>query len=73
MCARRSRPPARGRPLRALRGFRRARGAAGLAVGDTADLVAVQGRNPSEAVLEHHKRELVVKNGRVVARDGLPV
>jgi len=45
----------------------------GLGVGDTADLVAVHGRNPSEAVLEHHKRKLVVKNGRVVARDGLLV
>lgn len=42
----------------------------GLAVGDTADLVALKGRNPSEAVLEHHARPLVVKRGRVVARDG---
>lgn len=42
----------------------------GLAVGDNADLVALKGRNPSEAVLEHHKRKLVVKNGRIVARDG---
>lgn len=42
----------------------------GLAVGDTADLVALIGRNPSEAVLEHHKRKLVVRNGRIVARDG---
>ncbi|GAA1686549.1 amidohydrolase family protein [Glycomyces endophyticus] len=42
----------------------------GLAVGDTADLVVVQGRNPSEAVLDHHARTLVVKGGRVVAREG---
>ncbi|GAA2293493.1 amidohydrolase family protein [Glycomyces scopariae] len=42
----------------------------GLAVGDTADLVALKGRNPSEAVLEHHPRPLVVKNGRITARDG---
>ncbi|THV32141.1 amidohydrolase [Glycomyces paridis] len=42
----------------------------GLAVGDRADLVAVAGRNPSEAVLEHHERSLVVKDGRIVARDG---
>jgi cytosine deaminase len=42
----------------------------GLAVGDTADLVAVAGRNPSEAVLEHHRRKLVVKHGRIVAREG---
>ncbi|NUQ90727.1 MAG: amidohydrolase family protein [Glycomyces artemisiae] len=42
----------------------------GLAVGDTADLVAVPGRTPSEAVLEHRPRTLVVKNGRVVARNG---
>ncbi|MEU5874986.1 amidohydrolase [Glycomyces sp. NPDC047369] len=42
----------------------------GLAVGDTADLVAVPGRTPSEAVLEHRARTLVVKNGRIVARNG---
>ncbi|WP_030155467.1 amidohydrolase [Glycomyces sp. NRRL B-16210] len=42
----------------------------GLAVGDAADLVAVAGRNPSEAVLEHPERRLVVKNGRIVAREG---
>ncbi|WP_335986225.1 amidohydrolase [Glycomyces sp. MUSA5-2] len=42
----------------------------GLAVGDTADLVAVPGRTPSEAVLEHRPRTLVVKSGRVVARNG---
>lgn len=45
----------------------------GLAAGDNADLVALVGRNPAEAVLEHHKRKLVVKNGRVVARDGILV
>ncbi len=42
----------------------------GLAVGDAADLVLVDSRNLAEAVVLAPPRKLVVKRGRVVARDG---
>lgn len=41
----------------------------GLSVGDRADFVAVRGRNVAEVVAVRPPRSLVVKNGRVVARD----
>ena len=42
----------------------------GLAVGRDADLVLVQARNVPEAVVLCPPRQLVVKRGKVVARDG---
>lgn len=42
----------------------------GLAVGNDADLVLVQARNVPETVVLCPPRQLVVKRGRVVARDG---
>lgn len=42
----------------------------GLAVGDHADFVAVPGRNVAEVVALRPTRSVVVKAGRVVARDG---
>jgi cytosine deaminase len=42
----------------------------GLAVGCRADLVLVDARTPAEAVVARPPRELVVRNGRVVARSG---
>lgn len=42
----------------------------GLAVGDRADFVAVPGRNAAEVVALRPTRSLVVKDGRVVAREG---
>jgi cytosine/adenosine deaminase-related metal-dependent hydrolase len=42
----------------------------GLEVGNVADLVLVEGRNISEAVVTTPPRKLVVKRGRIVARDG---
>jgi cytosine/adenosine deaminase-related metal-dependent hydrolase len=42
----------------------------GLAVGCRADLVVVRGESLAEAVVSHPARQLVVKRGRVVARDG---
>lgn len=42
----------------------------GLAVGCRADLVLVDARTPAEAVVARPRRDLVVKNGRVVARSG---
>ena len=42
----------------------------GLAVGAFADLVVVAGRNVTEAVVTLPPRKLVLKRGRVVARDG---
>lgn len=42
----------------------------GLAVGDRADFVAIPGRNVAEVVALRPTRSLVVKAGRVVARDG---
>ena len=42
----------------------------GLAVGGDADLVLVEARNVPEAVVLRPPRQLVVKRGRVVARDG---
>jgi cytosine/adenosine deaminase-related metal-dependent hydrolase len=42
----------------------------GLAVGDHADLVLVEARNLPEAVVLCPPRKLVLKRGRVVARDG---
>ncbi|GAA4080636.1 amidohydrolase [Nonomuraea soli] len=43
---------------------------AGFAVGDAGDFVAVDTRNPAEAVCVRPVRSLVVKGGRVVAREG---
>ena len=42
----------------------------GVAVGNDADLVLVQARNVPEAVVLCPPRQLVVKRGKVVARDG---
>ena len=42
----------------------------GLEVGRQADLFLVEGATPSEAVVSRPPRKLVVKAGRVVARDG---
>ena len=42
----------------------------GLTVGAPADLVVVDARTPAEAVVAHPPRELVLKRGVVVARDG---
>jgi cytosine/adenosine deaminase-related metal-dependent hydrolase len=42
----------------------------GLTVGAPADLVVVSARTPAEAVVARPVRELVLKAGRVVARDG---
>jgi cytosine/creatinine deaminase len=44
----------------------------GLAPGAPADLVVVAARTPAEAVVTHPVRELVLKAGRPVARDGQP-
>ena len=42
----------------------------GVAVGATADLVLVPAENAAEAVAAHPARRVVIKRGRVVARDG---
>jgi cytosine/adenosine deaminase-related metal-dependent hydrolase len=42
----------------------------GLAIGRAGDLVVVEGETPVHAVVAHPPRRLVVKRGRVVARDG---
>ncbi len=42
----------------------------GLTVGSVADLVLVEAQTPAEAVAYHPPRRLVLKRGRVVARDG---
>lgn len=42
----------------------------GLTVGSVADLVLVEAETPAEAVAYHPPRRLVLKRGRVVARDG---
>jgi cytosine deaminase len=42
----------------------------GLDPGDRADLVIVDASTPAEAVVTHPTPALVLKNGRVVARDG---
>jgi cytosine deaminase len=42
----------------------------GLVPGAPADLVVVPSRTPAEAVVSRPTRSLVIKNGRVVARDG---
>ncbi|NQW09092.1 MAG: amidohydrolase family protein [Alphaproteobacteria bacterium] len=42
----------------------------GLAVGHVADFIAVDAETPAEAVVDRPPRALVVKAGRVVARDG---
>ncbi len=43
----------------------------GLAVGKAGDLVVVDGETITHAVVAHPPRRLVVKRGRVVARDGM--
>ena len=43
----------------------------GLQVGAPADLVAVRAQNPAHAVVSHPTRELVMKAGRIVARNGV--
>lgn len=45
----------------------------GLAAGCAADIVLVDGESLTEAVVSHLPRRLVVKRGRVVARDGKPL
>jgi cytosine/creatinine deaminase len=45
----------------------------GLVGGAPADLVVVRAGGPAEAVVRHPVRDLVVKAGRVVARNGVPV
>ena len=43
----------------------------GLAVGCQADLVLVEGETLAEAVVTHAPRKLVLKRGKIVARDGV--
>jgi cytosine/adenosine deaminase-related metal-dependent hydrolase len=45
----------------------------GLAVGKTADLVLLDAPTPAEAVTSRPVRRLVLKAGRVTARDGVAV
>lgn len=45
-------------------------GGYGLAVGKSADLVVLPGDTPSQAVVDQPPRTLVIKRGRVVARNG---
>jgi cytosine deaminase len=45
-------------------------GAYGLTPGATADLVVLAARSPAEAVVAHRVRDLVIKSGRVIARNG---
>ena len=45
--------------------------ASAIAVGDPADLFTVPAETPADAVARHPKRRLVLKQGRVVARDGV--
>jgi cytosine/adenosine deaminase-related metal-dependent hydrolase len=45
----------------------------GLAEGDRADLVLVDAESVTHAVVSHPPRKLVMKAGRVVARDGQTV
>ncbi len=45
----------------------------GLAEGCAADLVAVGAESVAEAVASHPPRLLVMKRGRIVAREGKPV
>ncbi len=42
----------------------------GLVVGAPADLVVVNARTPAEAIVARPPRDIVLKDGRVVARDG---
>ncbi|MBL4721232.1 MAG: hypothetical protein JKY20_08900 [Alphaproteobacteria bacterium] len=42
----------------------------GLSPGDCADFFTLRVETPAEAVVSHPVRELVVKGGRVVARNG---
>jgi cytosine deaminase len=42
-----------------------------IAVGDPADLVVVRSNTPADAVVARPPRELVIKGGRLVARDGM--
>ncbi|MBK5925920.1 amidohydrolase family protein, partial [Rhodobaculum claviforme] len=44
-----------------------------LAVGAPGDLTLVAGETPAHALVDHAPRPLVVKSGRVVARDGQPL
>lgn len=45
----------------------------GTAIGDVADLVLVEGETLAEAVVSRRPRPLVMKRGRVVARNGAPL
>ena len=45
-------------------------GAGGVAVGAPADLIALPAQSVAEAIAERSPRRLVIKAGRVVARDG---
>jgi cytosine/adenosine deaminase-related metal-dependent hydrolase len=45
----------------------------GLKVGSRADFVLVEGETPTDAVVTRAPRKLVVKGGRIVARDGKPL
>ena len=45
----------------------------GFRVGGPADFVVVEASNLAEAVASHRQRSLVVKGGRVVARNGVLV
>jgi cytosine/adenosine deaminase-related metal-dependent hydrolase len=45
----------------------------GLAPGRAADIVLAEGESLTEAVVSHAPRRLVVKRGRIVARDGKAV
>jgi len=56
-----------------LRADRPDGGTAPIAVGDPGDLVVVDASTPAEAVVTRPTREVVVKRGRVVAREGAVV
>ena len=56
-----------------LRADRADGGAAPIAVGDPGDLVVVAASTPAEAVVTRPTREVVIKRGRVVAREGAVV
>ena len=45
----------------------------GIAPGCHADLVLLEGETLTEAVVSHPARRLVVKRGKVVARNGAPI
>jgi len=45
----------------------------GIAVGAAADFVVVEAGSVAEAVATRPRRKLVIKSGKIVAKDGVPV